>query len=100
MKVKNLTSIEMPLQYMCHMNYAYVENGEISSNIPDSAFKLRETIPAHVKPTKKWIEYNNRIKEMQKNNKTLTKLETKQIMYDPEIVLWQMIYINMEKKLF
>lgn len=42
----------MPLQYMCHMNYAYVENGEISSNIPDSAFKLRETIPAHVKPTK------------------------------------------------
>ena len=75
MKVKNLTSIEMPLQYMCHMNYAYVENGEISSNIPDSAFKLRETIPAHVKPTKKWIEYNNRIKEetgRSKNDRTDT----------------------------
>ena len=100
MKVKNLTSIEMPLQYMCHMNYAYVENGEISSNIPDSAFKLRETIPAHVKPTKKWIEYNNRIKEMQKNNKTLTKLEQAD-MYDPEIVFMaDDIYKYGEKAVF
>ena len=85
---------------MCHMNYAYVENGEISSNIPDSAFKLRETIPAHVKPTKKWIGYNNRIKEMQKNNKPLTKLEQAD-MYDPEIVFMaDDIYKYGEKAVF
>lgn len=85
MKVKNLTSVEMPLQYMCHMNYAYVENGVISSNIPESAFKLRESIPAHVKPTEKWLAYNEEIKEMQKSGKTLTILDQSD-MYDPEIV--------------
>lgn len=85
MKVKNLTSVEMPIQYMCHMNYAYVENGVISSNIPETAFKLRESIPAHVKPTEKWLAYNEEIKEMQKSGKTLTKLEQPD-MYDPEIV--------------
>ncbi|WP_196607517.1 aldose 1-epimerase family protein [Pectinatus frisingensis] len=85
MKVKNLTSIMMPLQYMCHMNYAYVDNAVITSNIPEKAFKLRESIPAHVKPTPKWIKYNEDIKQMQKTGKTLTKLEQSD-MYDPEIV--------------
>ena len=85
MKVKNLTSTEMPLQYMCHMNYAYVDNGIISSNLPQSVFKLRESIPAHVKPTKKWLQYNETIKEMQKTDKTLTYLNQPE-MYDPEIV--------------
>ena len=85
MQVKNLTSIDMPLQYMCHMNYAYVENGTIKSNLPQSAFKLRESIPAHVKPTEKWLSYNKEIKEMQKAGQTLTVLEQKN-MYDPEIV--------------
>lgn len=51
MEVTNLTCTEMPLQYMCHMNYAYVDQGRISSNIPATAFKLRESIPSHVHPT-------------------------------------------------
>lgn len=85
MKVKNLTSIDMPLQYMCHMNYAYVDNAIISSNIPEKSFKLRESIPAHVKPTPKWLKYNEDIKQLQKTGKTLTKLEQPN-MYDPEIV--------------
>ena len=85
MKVKNLTSTKMPLQYMCHMNYAYVANGVISSNLPQSVFKLRESIPAHVKPTEKWLQYNKDIKEMQKKGKTLICLNQPE-MYDPEIV--------------
>ncbi|MDQ0203033.1 aldose 1-epimerase family protein [Pectinatus haikarae] len=85
MKVKNLTGIDMPLQYMCHMNYAYVDNAIISSNVPEKAFKLRESIPAHVKPTPKWMHYNEDIKQLQKNGSTLTKLDQPD-MYDPEIV--------------
>lgn len=85
MNVKNLTSVDMPLQYMCHMNYAYVENGRISSNLPQSAFKLRESIPAHVKPTPTWLAYNEEIKKMQKSGSTLTLLDQPD-MYDPEIV--------------
>lgn len=85
MNVKNLTSVDMPLQYMCHMNYAYVENGRISSNLPQSAFKLRESIPAHVKPTPTWLAYNEEIKQMQKSGSTLTLLDQPD-MYDPEIV--------------
>ena len=85
MNVKNLTGMDMPLQYMCHMNYAYVENGKISSNLPETAFKLRESIPAHVKPTPKWLKYNEDIKEMQKAGKSMTVLDQKD-MYDPEIV--------------
>ena len=38
MQVKNLTSVEMPLQYMCHINHRYVDKGEFKANIPDEAF--------------------------------------------------------------
>ncbi|MDI4740423.1 hypothetical protein MJN54_36265, partial [Salmonella enterica subsp. enterica serovar Kentucky] len=43
------------LQYMCHMNYAYVPNATFRQNIPDTALKLRESVPAHVKPTAQWL---------------------------------------------
>lgn len=85
LSVTNKTYIKMPLQYMCHMNYAYFDNAVITSNMPDSAFKLRESIPAHVNPTPKWIEYNDKLKELQKEGKTLSVLNEK-AMYDPEIV--------------
>lgn len=85
MHVQNLTASEMPLQYMCHMNYAYVDNGKISSNIPATAFKLRESIPSHVHPTEKWLAYNEEIKKMQKEGKSMTVLDQPD-MYDPEIV--------------
>lgn len=85
MKVKNLASAPMPLQYMCHLNYAYVEDGVISSNLPGGAFSLRESIPAHVKPTKRWLAFNEEIKALQKTGGTLEKLDRPE-MYDPEIV--------------
>ena len=85
MDVTNLTASDMPLQYMCHMNYAYLDNAKISSNIPDCAFKLRESIPSHVHPTEKWLAYNEELKEIQKEGKTLSELNEPS-MYDPEIV--------------
>lgn len=85
MQVKNLTSIEMPLQYMCHINHNYVENGEFIANIPDSAFKLRESIPSHIKPTPEWFNYTDKIKRMQQQGKTLTKLGNPTL-YNTEVV--------------
>lgn len=61
MAVTNLASVAMPLQYMCHMNYAYVPEATFSQNIPDEAMKLRESVPAHVKPTEQWLAFNQRI---------------------------------------
>lgn len=85
MEVTNLTCIEMPLQYMCHMNYAYVDHGRISSNLPGTAFKLRESIPSHVHPTEKWLAYNEVLKKMQQEGRSLEILDQPD-MYDPEIV--------------
>lgn len=78
MQVTNLSGFEMPLQYMCHLNYAYVNNAILEQNIPDNAFKLRKTIPSHVHPTEKWLDFT----------KKLTKLTTlnEPDFYDPEIV--------------
>ena len=85
MSVTNLATVPMPLQYMCHMNYAYVDQGRISSNIPATAFKLRESIPSHVHPTEKWLAYNEEIKKLQKEGRSLEVLDQPD-MYDPEIV--------------
>ena len=63
MSVTNLSSVDMPLQYMCHMNYCYEHGAVLTQNIPDEAIVLRETIPAHVSPTEKWLEFNDKIKK-------------------------------------
>ena len=84
MAVKNLASIAMPLQYMCHMNYAYVANATFRQNIPANALKLRESIPAHVKPTEPWLAFNQRIL---KGEASVTILNEPDF-YDPEIVFF------------
>ncbi|MBO0959932.1 aldose 1-epimerase family protein [Neobacillus sp. MM2021_6] len=84
MNVKNLSGLEMPLQYMCHTNYAYVENAVLKQNIPDKAFKLRESVPGHVKPTEGWLDYNKKIISGEETISTLNRPE----MYDPEIVFF------------
>ncbi len=43
------------------MNYAYVPNATFRQNIPDTALKLRESVPAHVKPTAQWLAFNQRL---------------------------------------
>lgn len=84
MQVKNLASVAMPLQYMCHMNYAYVPNATFRQNIPDEALKLRESIPAHVKPTEQWLAFNQRLLQGEASVGTLNQPE----FYDPEIVFF------------
>ncbi|MCS4483925.1 aldose 1-epimerase family protein [Gleimia sp. 6138-11-ORH1] len=83
MRVSNLSNYQpMPLQYMCHMNYAFVPGGRMSSNLPDDAFKLRRTIPAHVKPTPEWTKLNEDILSGAFNANSLEGAEA----FDPEIV--------------
>lgn len=84
MAVTNLASVAMPLQYMCHMNYAYVPQATFSQNLPDEALTLRESIPAHVKPTEQWLAFNRRIQQGEANLSALTEPE----FYDPEIVFF------------
>lgn len=85
MEVTNHTSFDMPLQYMCHINYNYVKNGVIQGNVPTEAFKIRESVPAHIKPTAKWYEY---IKELKENPLTgdAPFVLADEKLYDPEIV--------------
>jgi hypothetical protein len=84
MTVKNLSGMEMPLQYMCHTNYAYLENAVMKQNFPESIFTLRKSIPNHVKPTEKWMDYN---KKLLSGEETLTVLNQSDL-YDPEIVFF------------
>jgi len=84
MAVKNLAGKSMPLQYMCHMNYAWVERGVFSQSIPDDAFKLRTSIPAHVSPTPKWLDYT---RELQVSPAGFDGLDRPE-MCDPEIVFF------------
>ena len=84
MSVTNLATVPMPLQYMCHMNYAYVEGATFSQNVPDEAFQLRESIPAHVKSTEQWLAFNQRLQQGEATLKTLSEPH----FYDPEIVFF------------
>ena len=82
MCVTNLSQCQdMPLQYMCHMNYAYFENAKLTQSLPNEAFVLRESVPAHVHPTEKWLAYN---KELMNHPGQLNVLNQSK-MYDPEI---------------
>lgn len=83
MEVENLSAYQpMPLLYMCHMNYAYANNAMLRETLPDGAFRLRRTIPAHVRPTPKWQAFNDDILAGKVDGSVLDKPDC----YDPEIV--------------
>ncbi|TKI04251.1 aldose 1-epimerase family protein [Martelella alba] len=84
MKVTNLASVAMPLQYMCHMNYAYLPGAVFSQNIPAEAFALRTSVPAHVHPTPQWRDYTAMLAQ---NPSRFGALDQPQL-YDPEIVFF------------
>lgn len=84
MAVTNLASVAMPLQYMCHMNYAYVPGATFTQNVPEEAIALRETVPAHVIPTEQWLAFNQRLREGEATLNSLTEPHY----YDPEIVFF------------
>ncbi len=84
MRVTNLASVAMPLQYMCHMNYAYLPGAAFSQNIPGRAFSLRDSIPGHVHPTPQWLDYTATLAQ---NPAAFDALDQPQF-YDPEIVFF------------
>lgn len=60
LEVTNLSAYApMPLQYMCHMNYAFVSGGVMSQDA--GTFELRRSVPDHVTPTERWTEINEEI---------------------------------------
>lgn len=83
MSVTNLSEYQpMPLQYMCHMNYAFVESGTMSQSLPEGAFQLRRSVPAHVTPTPRWTEINEQILAGKIDTDSLDTAKE----FDPEIV--------------
>lgn len=83
MEVTNLSAYApMPLQYMCHMNYAFVPEGRMAQTLPDGAFTLRRTVPAHVRPTPRWTALNEDILAGRVDPNSLAGAED----FDPEIV--------------
>ena len=54
----------------------------MTQNIPDSAVKLRKSIPGHVKPTQQWLDFNDTLKAQSAPIHQLSAPD----MYDPEIV--------------
>ncbi len=84
MAVTNLSGNAMPLQYMCHMNYAWVADGVFAQTIPDEAFRLRTSIPGHVHPTPKWLDYTRGLEAEPTRFDGMNRPE----MCDPEIVFF------------
>lgn len=83
MEVENLSAYApMPLQYMCHMNYAFVPGGRMTQNLPEGAFELRRSVPAHVRPTPEWTRLNEDILAGRLDADSLVGAEA----FDPEIV--------------
>lgn len=57
MEVTNLGGAPMDLMYMAHLNYAYVPGGRFVQSLPAGGMRLRDSVPAHVKPTAAWRDY-------------------------------------------
>jgi len=84
MNVTNLAGAPMPLQYMCHLNSAWLDQGRFQQSIPTDAFQLRSSIPAHVKPTPQWRAYTD---QLARDPQAFQQLDQPQ-MCDPEIVFF------------
>lgn len=84
MNVTNLAGAPMPLQYMCHLNSAWLDQGRFQQSIPTGAFQLRSSIPAHVKPTPQWRAYTD---QLARDPQAFQQLDQPQTC-DPEIVFF------------
>ena len=83
LEVTNLSKYQsMPLQYMCHMNYAFIPEARMSQSLPDGAFELRRSVPNHVTPTRQWLRINEDILAGKIDADSLVGAEA----FDPEIV--------------
>ena len=83
LEVTNLSKYQsMPLQYICHMNYAFIPEARMSQSLPDGAFQLRRSVPNHVTPTHQWLRINEDILAGKIDADSLVGAEA----FDPEIV--------------
>ena len=83
LEVTNLSKYQsMPLQYICHMNYAFIPEARMSQSLPDGAFQLRRSVPNHVAPTRQWLRINEDILAGKIDADSLVGAEA----FDPEIV--------------
>ncbi|WP_272544112.1 aldose 1-epimerase family protein [Burkholderia cepacia] len=84
MDVTNLGGAPMDLMYMAHLNYAYVPGGRFVQSLPHNGLRLRDSVPAHVKPTAAWRDYTATLAREPQRLHTLDA----PALYDPEIVFF------------
>lgn len=83
LEVTNLSAYApMPLQYMCHLNHRFLPGAEMTQDLPEGSFHLRETVPAHVHPTPHWEEITAALRTGDLSADSLVGAEE----FDPEIV--------------
>ncbi|HDR9583572.1 TPA: aldose 1-epimerase family protein [Burkholderia stabilis] len=84
MDVTNLGGTPMDLMYMAHLNYAYVPGSRFVQSLPRGGLRLRDSVPAHVKPTAAWRDYTATLAREPERLATLDA----PALYDPEIVFF------------
>ncbi|MCA8019163.1 aldose 1-epimerase family protein [Burkholderia metallica] len=84
MDVTNLGGTPMDLMYMAHLNYAYVPGGRFVQALSRRGLRLRDSVPAHVKPTAAWRDYTATLAREPERLHTLDA----PALYDPEIVFF------------
>lgn len=86
--VENRSGLPMELMYMCHMNFAFVPDGEVVQAAPftPSQVVVRRSVPRHVVPTE---EYHSLIDALAVAPERMKRLSEPQL-YDPE----QVFYVN------
>jgi hypothetical protein len=86
MEVENLSAAPMDLMYLCHVNFAFAENGRIVQPVPFTPEHVvtRTAIPGHVTPND---DYRALLGELAKNPARMEVLSEPR-RYDPEQVFY------------
>jgi hypothetical protein len=73
MEIQNISNYTMELMYMCHVNFLPVDNGKIFQSVKwnEDGIRVRDTIPQHVKSSKKYIEFIDELKEKPELTQTI-----------------------------
>ena len=86
MTIENLLHAPMELMYMCHINFRPAENGEIvqAAGWDTEDMIVRSSIPAHVKPTPKFLAFLDALGK----DPGVTRRLRPEDEYNPEIVFY------------